>query len=269
MKILTKGKYYGEKKLELDSKGIILSEYDYLTERTDWHYHENPYFMYVLQGNVYDINKKRKTDCASGSLLFHNWNEMHFNQKESSLARGFHIEFERKWFNTKKLDVDIWEGSKIIENPTMHHILGQIYFEFKCQDHYSEISIDLLLLQLCETSQTEQEFNYTKIPSWVPSLKEILHADDYENLSLQSLSDELGVHPVHLSRTIPKYFSVTLGDYMRQQKIKSALTLLLNPKLSLTEIAYLCGFADQSHFSRTFKSYIGKTPKVFRVQLLC
>jgi hypothetical protein len=58
MKISTKGQYYGEKKLELDSKGIILSEYDYNTPKTDWHYHENPYFMYVLQGNVYDINKQ-------------------------------------------------------------------------------------------------------------------------------------------------------------------------------------------------------------------
>lgn len=267
MKILTKGKYYGEKRLEIDNKGIILSEYNYHMPSTDWHFHENPYFMYVIEGNVYDVNKKRKIACTSGSLLLHNWNEMHFNTKESDFARGFHIEFERKWFEQKKLDVNLWEGSQMIDNPAMHHLLGKIYFEFKCQDEYSEISIDLLLLQLCETSQYGQNIELGNKPPWIAPLKEILNDNCSKHLSLQFLSDELGVHPVHLSRSIPKYFSATLGNYMRQQKVKKALTYLLNSQHSLTEITYLCGFADQSHFTRTFKSYFGKTPKDFRAGL--
>lgn len=268
MKVLTKGTYYGEKKLELDSKGIILSEYDYRAERTDWHYHENPYFMYVMDGRMYDVNKKQRTACASGSLLLHNWNEAHYNSKESTFARGFHIEFERSWYERNKLNIDLWEGSQAIENPMMHHLLGKIYFEFKCRDPYAELSIDLLLLQLCETLQQEQLADYGHTPPWVAPLREILHSDHGNLLDLRSLSNELGVHPVHLSRTIPRYFSATLGDYVRQQKIKKALTYLLDPKLSLTEIAYLCNFADQSHFSKTFKLYLGNTPKVFRAQLL-
>ena len=267
MKILKKGTYYGEKRLELDNKGIILSEYNYHMPSTDWHYHENPYFMYVIEGDVFDVNKKGKLACPSGSLLLHNWNEIHFNSKESHFARGFHIEFERKGFEQKKLDVDICEGSQIIDNPRMHHLLAKIYFEFKCQDEYSEISIDLLLLQLCETSQNGQNLDDVAIPSWISPLRDLLNDNDEAQLSLRFLSNELGVHPVHLSRTIPKYFSATLGDYMRQQKVKKALAYLFNTKYSLTEIAYLCGFADQSHFTRTFKSYFGKTPKDFRVVL--
>lgn len=267
MKILTKGSYYGKKRLELDNKGIILSEYDYHMPKTDWHYHENPYFMYVIEGNVLDVNKKGKTNCTAGSLLLHNWNETHQNTKESATARGFHIEFERKWYEKKKLDVDLWEGSQTIEDPCMHHLLGKIYFEFKCQDSYSEISIDLLLLQLCETSQSLERELFKKQPSWVEPLKEILHSNTTENLSLQLLSDQLGVHPVYLSRAIPKYFSSTLGVYVRQQKIKKALNYLLRTKLSLTEITYLCGFSDQSHFTRTFKSFMGMTPRAFRSKL--
>ncbi len=267
MKISTKGQYYGEKKLELDSKGIILSEYDYNMPKTDWHYHENPYFMYVLQGNVYDINKKRKTTCTPGSFLFHNWNEQHFNTKESTYARGFHIEFERKWFNQKKLNLDLWEGSHLIEDPSMHHLLGKLYFEFKCQDAFSEVSIDLLLLQLCETTQSQNEPSFQKEPSWIPMLKELLNADT-QGLNLTNLSETLGVHPVHLSRAIPKYLSTTLGDYLRQQKIKKALGYLMNPKYSLTDISYICGFADQSHFTRTFKIYFNKTPRDFRTQMM-
>lgn len=267
MKILTKGTYYGEKKMELDSKGIILSEYNYHLPQTDWHFHENPYFMYVLQGNVLDINKKRKTTCPPGSFLLHNWNEQHFNTKESDVARGFHIEFERKWFDQKKLKIDLWEGSHLLEDPKMHQILGKIYFEFKCQDAFSEVTIDLLLLELCETSQTNTEMLLEKEPPWVATLKELLR-DDTSDLSLTSLSNHLGVHPAHLSRAIPKYLSTTLGDFVRRQKIKKALGLLMNPQLSLTDITYICGFSDQSHFTRTFKIYFQKTPRDFRRQLL-
>ncbi len=267
MKILTKGEYYGEKRFELDNKGIVLSEYDYDLPETDWHYHENPYFMYIIEGNVYDINKKRKTNCGPGSLLLHNWDEVHQNTKESSTARGFHIEFERKWFEQKKLDSDLWEGSHIIQNPRMHHLLGRLYFEFKCQDIYSELSIDLLLLELCETSQTDKKSSFLDTPLWVADLKNLLHEDEILDYSLATLSSKFGVHPVHISRAVPKYFSSTLGNYIRQKKIKKAMGYLYDPKYSLTEIAYLSGFADQSHFTRTFKSCFGMTPKEFRVQL--
>ena len=262
MKILTAGKYYGAKKSEIDLTGVILSEYDYLAPCTDWHFHENPYLMYVLQGDLFDINKKSKSHCNSGSLIFHNWQEAHYNTKETSFARGFHIEFPKQWFNQRKLDINLWEGSRLINHPKLHYLLGKLYFEFKCQDSYTELSVELLLLQFCENIQTF-EFSPKHEPSWVESLRQILY-EDSENLTLKSLSSQLGVHPIHISRAVPKYFGSSLGDYIRQQKIKQALKYILQRGYSLTEIANICGFSDQSHFTRTFKTYLNQTPSAFR-----
>jgi len=254
-------------KSEHNFNGVILSEYDYLTPKTDWHFHENPYFMYVLQGEVYDINKKQKTICPSGSLLLHNWQEPHYNSKESADARGFHIEFEKSWFKNKQLDITLWEGSQLIENPKLHHILAKLYSEFKFQDAFSEVSIDLLLFQLCENIESIQTIKNNKEPPWINSLKEILH-QEHENLSLQYLSNQLGVHPGHLSRAVPKYLSATLGDYIRQQKIKKAITLIINSNQSFLDIAFNCGFSDQSHFIRTFRAYMGLTPKQYKTKIM-
>lgn len=266
MKILTKGTYFGKKKLEFDNKGIILSEYDYHIPQTDWHYHENPYFMYVLEGNVLDVNKKRTSICPAGTFLLHNWNEVHRNTKESTTARGFHIEFERKWFDQKKLNIDLWEGSRVLEDPRLHQVLAKLYYEFKCEDSFSEVSIDLLLLQLCERTQTLQDRLLEHEPSWIKKLIELIN-DESCIFTLDELSNKLGVHPVHLSRAVPKYLDTTLGNYIRQQKIKKALVYLLNPKYSLTDITYICGFADQSHFTRTFKMYFNLTPSKYRAHL--
>ncbi len=264
MKILTQGQYYGEKKLEVKIPGIFLSEYDYLIPQTDWHYHENPYFMYLLRGKLYDINKKRESRCSTGSLVFLNWQETHFNKKESEKARGFHIEFQRDWFEQNKLNLELWEGSQLIENPRAHHLLGKIYFEFCLSDNLSQVSIELLLLQLCENIE-QVLTNKEKQPEWIETLKEILHASsNHSNYSLNDLAAEVGVHPVHISRSVPKYLSSSLGDYVRQGKIKKALKLMMHGDNSLSEISYLCGFSDQSHFTRTFKIYMGITPGEFR-----
>lgn len=265
MKILTSGKYYGAKKSEVGFNGVILSEYDYLTPKTDWHYHENPYFMYILHGNLFDVNSKSRTCCASGSLVFHNWQEAHFNTKETALAGGFHIEFERNWFEQKRIDIDLWQGSRIIRHPGLYHLLAKLYFEFRNWDSYSELSAELLLLQLCEGTE-KMEFLSGPEPSWIGLLKQILQ-EEKDIPNLKSLSALLGVHPVHISRAIPKYLDCSLGDYIRQRKIKQALHYLLNPDYSLTEIAMACGFADQSHFIRTFKTFFKQTPGAFRKEL--
>lgn len=263
MRILTKGEYYGSMSHEHKFNGIILSEYDYSSPKTDWHFHENPYLMYLIEGNLYDINKKQKTVCPSGSLLLHNWQEPHYNEKHSRNARGFHIEFETDWFKQNQLNIGLWEGSQLIKNPNIHHLIAKLYFEFKCNDIYTNVSTELLLLQLCENIESEQSMITYNEPRWVKSLREILDSET-TNLSLNYLSKELQVHPAHLSRAVPKYLRTTLGDYIRRQKIKTAINYLLSSNTSLTQIAHLCRFSDQSHFTRVFKMYMGMTPKQYQ-----
>ena len=101
-------------------------------------------------------------------------------------------------------------------------------------------------------------------PRWVSQIKEILFYEFSDRLTLGYLSDTLGIHPVHLSRDFSKYFHCNLGEYIRKLKIQKSYTLLSNKQLTLTEIAYNCGFSDQSHFSRCFKSEAGISPKSYR-----
>ena len=59
MKVLTKGNYYGSQNREKSFNGILLSEYDYLTPRTDWHYHENLHICFVCQGGKAETKKEK------------------------------------------------------------------------------------------------------------------------------------------------------------------------------------------------------------------
>ncbi|WP_378183375.1 helix-turn-helix domain-containing protein [Aquimarina sp. SS2-1] len=266
MKILKEGTYYGKQNSEVSFNGILLSQYKYTVEKTAWHYHENPYFMFVLQGNMMDCNTKTKTLCPSGSLMFNNWQEPHYGSKHSEKAGGFHLEFQKDWFQNNGITINLLEGSQRIENPRIHLLFAKLYREFVLSDQYSEVSVELLLLQISEALGEIKGSDAKNIPDWIIRLQELLHYDTSE-LSLQYLSDQLNVHPVHISRAAPKYLSASLGEYIRQHKIKKAIPLILDSSNSLTEIAYETGFSDQSHFNRVFKSYFEMNPSFYRKNL--
>jgi YesN/AraC family two-component response regulator len=57
---------------------------------------------------------------------------------------------------------------------------------------------------------------------------------------------------------------MSFGDYIRKHRIEKAKELMANSQYSLTEIAYLTGFSDQSHFTRIFKKHTGKNPSSYR-----
>jgi len=106
-----------------------------------------------------------------------------------------------------------------------------------------------------------------KVPAWAKELKEIIQDQIDTNLTLRlkEVSQSLNVHPTYLSREFSKYFDdLSFGDYIRKLRIEKAIQLLNDPRHSLSEIAYLTGFSDQSHFTRIFKKATGKNPSAYK-----
>lgn len=106
-----------------------------------------------------------------------------------------------------------------------------------------------------------------KAPEWTKELREMIQdqMDTNMSLSLQQASDELEINPAYLSREFSKYFdNLSFGDYIRKMRIEKAMLLMETTSYTLTEIAYLTGFSDQSHFNRIFKKQTGENPSVYR-----
>ena len=99
---------------------------------------------------------------------------------------------------------------------------------------------------------------------WIQALKDLLNDRWDEFPSLNDLSTELKVHPITISKYFAKENGMTLSEYMRKIKVNRAVGLLMNSSSSLAEIAFTCGFSDQSHMSRLVKNYTGYTPGAIR-----
>ena len=63
-------------------------------------------------------------------------------------------------------------------------------------------------------------------------------------------------------------FDRTFAGLVDEVRYARACDLLRDPGVSLAEVAFLLGFAEQSSFSRSFKRWSGKTPRVWRAEAL-
>jgi AraC-like DNA-binding protein len=107
-----------------------------------------------------------------------------------------------------------------------------------------------------------------KIPAWAKELKEIIQDQIDTNITLKQVSKDLDINPAYLSREFSKYFNdLSFGEYIRKLRIEKAIEYLNTSDFSLTKIAYLTGFSDQSHFTRIFKKHTGQNPSTYRKML--
>jgi hypothetical protein len=139
------------------------------------------------------------------------------------------------------------------------------------QKHLQNSPFENLLHEVYNRFLQPKETNKKKVPGWVKELKEIIQdqVDTQFTFDLKTISNDLSLNPSYLSREFSKYFEdMNFGDYIRKIRIDKAIQLIQNSTCSLTEIAYLTGFSDQSHFTRIFKQHTGKNPSSYRKNLL-
>lgn len=263
MSYLKTANIFGHNNRSILLDGITIRETEYNYDFVDWHYHENPHFTLITHGNIKQGSRRETYECSADTLLFHNCDESHYALKPAGITRGFQLEIDRRW--SRKFDVDFNKLPAItnVTHPNIRLLFYNIYKEAKVFDTTSTLTIDSLLLETFETMRGVETF-CTAAPVWVRKIDEILREDMDETLSLRRLSAELDIHWAHLSRDFRRYFRCTFSQYVRKIKVEKSLALLRGTTLSLVEITFMCGFADQSHFVRCFKEFTGVTPKAFR-----
>ncbi len=267
MQALKSGMFFGSTNKVTRLNGVTLSATEYTLPRVDWHYHENAYFTFLVTGKMIEGNKREAYHCSPGTLLFHNWQEPHYNIKPEGYTFGFHVEIQKQWFERFSFDIADVQGSLNIIDPQTTALFETMYRETQLDDSSSPETIHALLLESFLRISEKSTVRTNKAPAWVKKVKNLLHDAATEKITLDYLAAELQIHPVHICRDFRKHFGCTFGEYLRKRRIEHALALLPNKYRSLTDIAFECGFADQSHFIRRFKQLCGICPLQYRKML--
>ena len=85
-----------------------------------------------------------------------------------------------------------------------------------------------------------------------------------EHFTLSALASQYHISTSHLSHIFKGVTGYAPIEYLMICRLSAAKRLLSSTDKSIKEIVDLCGFSDESNFSRTFKEKMGVTPTEFR-----
>lgn len=104
---------------------------------------------------------------------------------------------------------------------------------------------------------------YTRLARVAQRIREAMD----EPLHLHELAQIAGTSASQLERDFGRLFRLTPRAFLQQVRMERALELL-ETKKSVAEIAYDCGYADHSAFSRRFRDLVGMSPRAYRQRRL-
>lgn len=87
-----------------------------------------------------------------------------------------------------------------------------------------------------------------------------------EKVTIHSLAKNMKISAGHLGRVYSRTTGQTLEEYLIRQRLEMGKRLLLDPRLQVAEVAYLCGFCNPAYFSSVFKKHMKCTPRAYARQ---
>lgn len=155
-------------------------------------------------------------------------------------------------------------------------ILMKIQHEYFCDDVYSELSIYSLLLDMFV--KLGENYSHDKLnlsaakphkqqQEYLQKFNDLLSYIDthyMDELTLDDMAFKMGFSKFHFSRLFKQYTNHTFCDYLNYRRIKATEELLLDPALSITDIAMEVGFSSIPTFNRLFLKYKKCSPSEYR-----
>ncbi|GGG05988.1 response regulator transcription factor [Paenibacillus abyssi] len=99
---------------------------------------------------------------------------------------------------------------------------------------------------------------------WFEHALRLVDASRDPNISLESVAEAVGVHPVTLSRMFKQQTGINFVKYLVRSRLKRAQSMLLTTDKNINGIADEIGYVDHRYFRGLFKREFGLTPSEYR-----
>jgi len=101
-------------------------------------------------------------------------------------------------------------------------------------------------------------------PAAVVNAKQFAQSHFNEPFTLDDVAQHVGVSRFYFCKLFKKATGVTFTDYIAQLRMEKAKTLLVDPSLRVTEVAFAAGFGSIPRFNSVFKQHVGMAPTEYR-----
>jgi AraC family transcriptional regulator len=229
--------------------------------RIELHEHALAYFTLLVAGTYEETHVDVTVRYEPFSLAFHPPKLVHWDEMGDDTTL-FAIELSDAWqsrigvhFDTSAWRLELQYGEAVwLAVRLLQQFQDEALDDFEVDAIVSEMLG--IALRMVDRDRPQR--------AWVVDVKTLLREQFAEHISLEVLAGEAGIHPASLARGFRLDEGTTIGDYVSRLRVQHACRLMSDASIGLSDIAASCGFADQSHLTRVFKSITGLPPGLFR-----
>jgi AraC family transcriptional regulator len=264
------GSFFGAIQDKRERCGAIFTDLRHTAPRKlPVHSHELAFFALLLDGLYGERYGRRQNQYGPLSLMFRPAGIPHQDEIGPRGVRLYEIEIRPTWQN--RLD----DCSTTLDTPRddigggpLLWLGVKLFREVQTSSVLEDLAVESLLAEMFSFAARASQHESRHPPGWLSRVLDKLRIEHCRRLTLDELAREAGVHPVHLSRTFRRCVGEGIGEHVHRLRVRTACERMLDPYASLAEVSFAAGFADQSHFTRSFRRITGMTPAAFRSVLL-
>ncbi len=225
------------------------------------HGHAAAYVSFLLAGGYEEVSRQETRSCSPGTVIWHPKTEAHADTFHPCGGHLLDLEIDAGWLDDAAQELRLVPSARMFRGGLPYRLGLRVYRGISAGSRdVEEAAIELLGFFFAGPVDRKR-------PAWFSRALEICEENHEEHLSLATLAQELGVHPVHVSRSFRRFMGCTFGDYLAEIRIRKAFELLGDSQRPVVDVAHASGFADHAHLCRTLKKSTGLTPSAFRKRI--
>lgn len=248
------------------------------------HLHSQFEIYYLLFGERNYFINDRVYNIQKGDLILINSNVVH---RTIDVFSGSHervlIEFDMNFFESFLVNPEDLELLKAfnrdctilhIDEPIkkqLEHCFFKIIQESKENNLETNIALKVYFLELlilinklhAKTSLLEFK-QPNEMQKKISEIIVYININYMNDIGLELVAEKFFVSEAHLSRTFKKVTGFSFIQYLNNLRVHEAQKLLIETKLSISEISEKVGYQNSTHFGRMFKSITSISPREYR-----
>jgi AraC family transcriptional regulator len=257
------GQFYGGVRLSYASHEIIVTHRvaDREPDEVLTHTHGDAHFVLISGGDYISTAEGRPAERLP-VLVYNPPGTTHRDHFKRGRGSYFAISLDRAKTQTAGHEIALPDGPMYLSEMAQFAIAMRV--ARCCAVQPGGLTLDALCHELLGSMDRLAQRVDPKPPSWLYKAVELLYDRYLEDLSIASVANGVGIHPVHLARSFRRHFRCSPGEFTRFRRLERATGMLAQSNRSLSEIALESGFSDQSQFNRAFIRDLGIAPGEYR-----
>jgi AraC-like DNA-binding protein len=238
-----------------------------------------------------ELNTEKKEigkDSPNGIFLPANSIETKYTFPKGVLVKNITLFIDKNWLQENILEQNNYLNNVILTSSDfflfedisykMSEVLSQMEKTIKNKMNHSLSKIHLYantlsLIHLLFEKILNRPVNSQVVKITPHDIKQLFKVKDIliqEYISIPKtvyLAKESGISERKLQRLFKQVFGISIYQFAMNIKMNEARKMLTTKKYSVSEVGYMVGYSNLSHFTEKFKEYFGITPKSFLLSL--